>query len=178
MSVKNVLLALISEESRGVYQLKAAFEERTGHTWPMNIGQVYQSVQRMERDGLVEVVGEESQGNRSAEVYGITPDGRAVLAEWWATPIIRSRNERDDLVMRIAVAAGSDIDLRDLIQAQREATIKELRAVTKLMAKANPENLTAYLLIQRRIFDLESENRWLDHIESVALQAHKKGHQS
>lgn len=175
VSVKNVLLALMEDEPRGTYQLKALFEERTGNTWPMNIGQVYQTLQRMERDGLVEVVGRTSQGGRSADTYGLTDAGREALAHWWATPVLRSRTERDELVMRIAVASGSrSIDLRSLIQGQREATVRELRAVTKLLSKVTRGNLTAYLMLQRRIFDLESENRWLDHIESVALAAQVK----
>lgn len=175
MSVRDVLLALMEDEPRGTYQLKALFEERTGNTWPMNIGQVYQTIQRMERDGLVEVVGQTSQGQRTADVYGLTAAGREALAEWWATPVLRSRTERDELVMRIAVATGSrQINLRSLIQEQREATIRELRAVTKLLTKVSRDNLTAYLMLQRRIFDLESENRWLDHIESVALAAQAK----
>ncbi len=174
MSVKHVLLELLAEEPSGSYQLKQIFEERTGGTWPMNIGQVYQTAQRLERDGLIEVIGETGEGNRRAEIYGITDAGREVLSQWWATPILRSRTERDDLVMRMAVAAESRaIDVVDQIQQQRLATLRELRAVTSELRKLDSSNLTEHLLLQRRIFDLESEGRWIDHIEQIVTRAQR-----
>ena len=54
MSVRNAMLALVATKPEGVYRLKQSFEERVGGTWPLNIGQVYQTMQRLERDGLVD----------------------------------------------------------------------------------------------------------------------------
>ncbi|CUU53592.1 Virulence activator alpha C-term [Parafrankia irregularis] len=53
MSVRNGLLALLAERPMYGYQLRAEFEARTGSTWPLNIGQVYTTLRRLERDGLV-----------------------------------------------------------------------------------------------------------------------------
>lgn len=73
MAVKDSLLALLADRPAGVYQLTRQFEERMGRLWPMNIGQVYQTMGRLERDGLVEVVGKVSgETGRKAEVYGLT----------------------------------------------------------------------------------------------------------
>ncbi|MDP9801184.1 DNA-binding PadR family transcriptional regulator [Arcanobacterium wilhelmae] len=165
MAVRDVLLWLLAEQPQPVYQLRDEFEARTDHIWPMNVGQVYQTVRRLERDGLVESLGEVE--GKSGETYAIAGSGREVLDTWLAAPILRPRDERDDLVMRIAVGAGAARNLTADIHAQRMATLAEIRAMTKELSGIPEENLTAQLLAQRRIFDLEAQGRWLDHIERI-----------
>ncbi len=65
MSVRHALLALLSEGSKYGLQLRQEFEARTGEVWPLNVGQVYLTLQRLERDGLIE--SERRGPSRSAE---------------------------------------------------------------------------------------------------------------
>ena len=84
MSIKHSLLALLAGSPRYGYQLRGEFEERTGSTWPLNIGQVYTTLDRLERDGLVEKEGDDGEGH---VIYSITDAGRAEVMGWFAQPV-------------------------------------------------------------------------------------------
>ncbi|HEY7176716.1 MAG TPA: PadR family transcriptional regulator, partial [Micromonosporaceae bacterium] len=97
MSVKHGLLALLDRGPMYGYQLRAAFESSTGGAWPLNIGQVYTTLNRLERDALVNPLPEQDGGQRS---YEITAAGRAELASWFASPVERSDRPRDELAIK------------------------------------------------------------------------------
>ncbi len=169
MSVRNALLALVGQTPAGVYRLKQAFEEETGGAWPLNIGQVYQTMQRLERDGLVGSH-QETNAGRDSEVFTLTSGGRAELAHWWEEPVRRDRPERDELSMKLAMAAADpSVDISDLIQRQRKASMQTLRDLTRLKASADPTEIAWLLILERHVFELEAELRWLDHIEAETL---------
>ncbi|QPK81081.1 PadR family transcriptional regulator [Schaalia sp. ZJ405] len=169
MSVRNALLALVAQQPAGVYRLKQRFEEQTCGAWPLNIGQVYQTMHRLERDSLVTSHAETNAG-RDSEVFELTDAGRELLETWWCTPVSRDQPERDELVMKLAVAAADPtVDVAGLIQTQRRATLGALRDVTRLKASADEGEFAWQLILERHIFDLEAELHWLDHIESGAV---------
>lgn len=173
MSIKFALLSLLAERPAGVGQLRTTFEERTGHIWPVNVGQVYQTVQRLDRDGLVTVTGSEpGASGRHTDLYTPTDAGLTELRTWWAAPVLPPRHDRDDLVIKTAMAATAPPgqlpeDLTLLIHHQRLAVLDELRELTQLKASTPAVRSAARLLLERRIFDLESQVRWLDRIESL-----------
>ena len=178
MSVKFGLLALLDEAPSHGYNLKTAFERRTGGSWALNIGQVYTTIQRLERDGLVESIGSTDDDDRRE--YRITPTGRAQLATWFENPVVAEAPARDELTIKVllAVAAG-DVDVTTLLQRQRRASIEQLQAYTRRKAKADPERDVAFLiLLDALIFRTEAEIRWLDacdaRIRSLARTAPKK----
>src|SRR5215217_3876868 len=114
MSVRHALLALLSEGPKYGLQLRQEFESRTGEVWPLNVGQVYTTLQRLERDGLVESDGD---GGRSRKRYKITSAGSEELAGWLRTPPELVPPPRDELVIKVLVALqipGSDI--REIVQ--------------------------------------------------------------
>src|SRR4051795_5561280 len=122
MSVRLGLLALLDEQPMYGYQLHSTFKERTGDTWPLNIGQVYTTLSRLERDGLVEATGDDGEGH---QIYALTAAGRSELERWFATPVARGDRPRDELAIKLAVAFSvSDVDVREVIQAQRTATLR------------------------------------------------------
>jgi len=84
MSVRHALLALLSEGPKYGLQLRHEFEERTGEVWPLNVGQVYTTLQRLERDGLIESDGEEEAGPQKS--FHLTTAGGAELTTWLRTP--------------------------------------------------------------------------------------------
>ena len=88
MSVKHALLALLEQQPMYGYQLRVEFEQRTGTTWPLNVGQVYTTLTRLERDGLATAQGEDAEGH---VIYRITDAGRDEVASWFTTDLHRPR---------------------------------------------------------------------------------------
>src|SRR5689334_15699552 len=97
MSVKHALLALLSEGPKYGLQLREEFESGTGEVWPLNVGQVYTTLQRLERDGLVESDDTTEVGPQKG--FRITAAGAAELAGWLRTPPDLSSPPRDELVV-------------------------------------------------------------------------------
>lgn len=170
------------------YQLRAEFEQRTGETWPLNIGQVYTTLARLERDGLVEVVGhggvdelDEAAGagsDRQHVSYRATEAGRGEVSAWFATPVARTQPARDELAIKLAIAVTlPGVDVATIIQRQRSATMASLQDYTRLKrsgraaAPAEPADLAWSLVLDSLVFDAEAEVRWLDHCETRLRRA-------
>jgi DNA-binding PadR family transcriptional regulator len=168
MSVRQGLLALLEEQPRYGYQLRIEFEARTGATWPLNVGQVYTTLSRLERDGLVERAGEDDEGHA---LYRITEAGRADVQTWFETPVDRSAPPRDELAIKLAIAVTvPGVDVAAIVQRQRTATVRALQDYTRLKRKSSPDatehDLAWSLVLDSLIFAAEAEVRWLDHCES------------
>lgn len=174
MSVKLGLLALLAEEPMYGAQLRGEFEARTGGTWPLNVGQVYTTLGRLERDGLVEQdAGADEEGRIR---YRLTAPGLAEVESWWVTPVDRDDTPRDELVIKLALAVTTDnVDIPRVVQTQRTATLRHLRDLTRLKARAGDRrdsaggddfDLAWLLVLENLIFAAESEVRWLDHVET------------
>jgi len=162
MSVRHALLALLEEGPQYGYQLRAEFETRTGSTWPLNVGQVYTTLARLERDGLVSADGEDDEGH---VVYRITDTGRHEVATWFTSPVSRTQPPRDELAIKLAIAVTiPGIDLGAVIQQQRSATIAALQDYTRL--KRGATDLAWGLVLDSLVFAAEAEVRWLDHCEA------------
>lgn len=173
MSIRQSLLALLEQRPMYGYQLRAEFETRTGATWPLNIGQVYTTLSRLERDGLVAPGGADDDGHA---VYRITEAGRACLADWFGTPVSRTSPPRDELAIKLAMAVTvPGVDVRAVVQAQRTATIRALQDYTRLKARSTddtpPAALAWLLVVDSLVFAAEAEVRWLDHCESRLARA-------
>ena len=170
MAIRHGLLALLDEGPAYGYQLKAAFEERTGGTWLLNIGQVYTTLARAERDGLVAALEADDEGR---VVYEITRTGSDEVARWFAEPVRRDGAPRDELTIKLAVAVmAPGVDVGALVQAQRAETMRTLQSLTRLKMDADVEGDTAWLLVlERLLFDAEAEARWLDHVEARLRRA-------
>ena len=169
MSVRQGLMALLAQEPMYGARLRAEFEARTGGTWPLNVGQVYTTLSRLERDGLVVASGGDDEGRIE---YSLTDSGRAEISQWWLTPVRREASPRDELVIKLALAVTlSGVDVPAVLQAQRTATLKHLRDLTRLKARAEEpadgRDLAWSLVLENHLFAAEAEARWLDHIESA-----------
>ena len=151
------------------YQLRAAFEEAAGGTWPLNIGQVYTTLTRLERDGLVRALPEKEAGQRP---YEITEAGRADLAEWFATPIGQADRPRYELAVKLGLALTTPgVDVSAVVQAERGATMRRLQEYTRLKARADqPADLSWRLVLDAMLFQAEAEVRWLDHCEASLVR--------
>ncbi|WP_336321218.1 PadR family transcriptional regulator [Streptomyces lavendofoliae] len=178
MSIRHGLLALLERGPRYGSQLRTEFESRTGSTWPLNVGQVYTTLSRLERDGLVEQDGEDEAGHA---LYTITHAGRTELRVWFEKPVDRTSPARDELAIKLAMAVGAPgVDIRDVIQSQRRHTVKAMQDYTRLKAQAltalesgadrERDDVAWLLVLEQLIFQTEAEARWLDHCEARLIR--------
>ena len=191
MSVRLGLLALLADQPMHGYQLRQEFEARTGGTWPLNIGQVYTTLARLVRDGLVEPGGQDAtvQGpaastdgaparerdESATEQYVLTAAGQAEVDRWWTTPVARTSPARDELAIKLALAVTvPGVDVVDLVQRQRAESMRALRDFTRLAhtagSSAAPNDLAWSLVLDHLVFATEAEMRWLDHVEARVAQ--------
>ena len=175
MSVRQALLALLEQGPMYGYQLRAEFEQRTGATWPLNVGQVYTTLTRLERDGLVEGAGADDEGH---VVYRVTAAGRDEVATWFTTPVARTQPPRDELAIKLALAVTvPGVDVGTVIQQQRSATMTALQDYTRLKRDARVTraaeraDLAWGLVLDSLVFSAEAEIRWLDHCEARLRRA-------
>lgn len=167
MTVRLGLLALLDAGPKYGYQLHTSFKERTGDTWPLNIGQIYTTLARLERDGLVEPAGDDGDGH---QIYALTDEGRGELERWFATPVARADRPRDELAIKLAVALSvSDVDVREVLQTQRTATLRDLQELTRQKRLLGDDDLASALALDSLIYQAEAEARWLDSCEERLL---------
>ncbi|MBN9186261.1 MAG: PadR family transcriptional regulator [Microbacterium sp.] len=167
MSVKQSLLAILDQGPCYGYQLRTEFDRRTGSTWPLNVGQIYNTLDRLERDGLVTKGDADAQGHIYFE---ITDAGRAAVRTWLASPVQRAAGTRDELTIKLTVAMTlPGVDAAEVIEDQRSASAARLRALREQSADAaqDPEDLARSLVDDALRFAAEAEVRWLDHVRAV-----------
>ncbi len=164
MSIRYSLLAILDAGPRHGYALKSEFEAATGNVWPLNVGQVYSTLSRLERDGLV-LVAEDDDGQKT---YRISDAGRQELRRWFGTPVVREVVPRQELAIKLvfAMRAGPE-QVRDVVQHQLVATMGSLQEFTRLKATAERDGDLAWLMmLDALIFQAEAEARWLELCEA------------
>ncbi len=165
MTVKNSLLAILAQEPTHGYGLKSSFEKSTAGTWPLNVGQVYQTLNRLERDGLVESIPTDD-GDR--QTWQITDVGREALGTWYEEPVAQDPPIRDELAIKVLLAvSGDQVDVSAILQTQRKATLERIQELTLHKRKADPKaELPWILLVDALILKAEAEVKWLDLCEA------------
>jgi DNA-binding PadR family transcriptional regulator len=174
MSVRHALLALLSEGPKYGLQLREEFEARTGEVWPLNVGQVYTTLQRLERDGLVESGGGADEGPQKG--FRITSGGSEELAAWLRTPPDLSSPPRDELVMKVLVALRvPGVNVHDVIQAHRRYLVELMQQWTRLKEDEADFDLGLALVVDAELFRLDSVIRWLDAADGRLKRAAADG---
>jgi DNA-binding PadR family transcriptional regulator len=161
MSVRHALLALLSEGPKYGLQLRQEFEARTGEVWPLNVGQVYTTLQRLERDGLVESDDGAEEGPQKD--FRITPEGEEELATWLRTPPDLSSPPRDELVIKVLIALRlPGVDVHEVVQVHRRHLVQLMQEWTRLKEYAADRDVAFALVVDAELFRLDSVIRWLD----------------
>ncbi len=161
MSVRHALLALLSEGPKYGLQLREEFEARTGEVWPLNVGQVYTTLQRLERDGLVESDDTGDEGPQKG--FRITAEGLQELARWLCTPPDLASPPRDELVMKVLVAVRvPGTDVHEVIQAHRRYLVELMQQWTRIKEDEAEFDLGLALVVDAELFRLDAVIRWLD----------------
>ena len=169
MSVRYALLALLAEGPKYGLQLREEFEARTGEVWPLNVGQVYTTLQRLERDGLVQSDDaaqddqQKTQEKTPQKTFRITADGEAELAGWLRTPPDMTAPPRDELVMKVLVATRvPGTNVHDVIQVHRRYLVELMQQWTRIKEAEAESDLSLALVVDAELFRLDAVIRWLD----------------
>ena len=162
--MRELFLAMLAGESGHGYELKQSLQQRFGDLLPaLNTGQIYSTLSRLERDGLVVGTGVAGDSRRK-RVYELTDTGRAVLQEWIATPVPGARL-KDEFFMKLVVVASRDLaDPQALVDGQRREYLQSLRDLDALLT-ANGKGVSAELLVEGAVLHLKADLEWLDLIE-------------
>jgi len=166
--LKYVLLGILAERPRHGYDLKAAVDAAFGGTWPLNIGQIYTTLGRLDRDGLVECEIVEQEALPDRKVYRLTAVGRKELERWLEEPTRLAPPLHDEIFVKVLV--------HDLVLSEagpRVATITAARhdllgAMRSLGARldAEPAGSVTGLLLRAAIDRLAATADWLDDAEA------------
>lgn len=159
MSVQHLLLGLLEESSRHGYELKQVYDKRFGWDRPLKFGQVYSTLGRLERYGMVTVEGVEPGDGPNRKVYAITEDGVTDLERWLGEPEEPEAGLSQTLFAKVVLALLSGRDAEGFLSAQRAAHLEEMRHLTE--AKRSGSLRTA-LLADLALFHLEADLRWID----------------
>ena len=173
MSVRHALLALLSDGPKYGMQLRDEYEGATGDVWPLNVGQVYTTLQRLERDGLVE--SDDAAADERHKAFRITPQGETELGVWLRTPPGPTSPPRDELVTKVLVALRvPGVDVHDVIQAHRRQVVELMQQWTSLKGEGAEIDLPFALVVDAELTRLAAVTRWLDMAEKHVAKAGKK----
>ncbi len=187
MSVRHALLALLSEGPKYGLQLREEFEARTGEVWPLNVGQVYTTLQRLERDGLVESEGDGQDGAQKdgpqkdgpQKGFRITAAGVEELTGWLRTPPDMSSPPRDELVMKVLVALRvPGTNVAEVIQVHRRYLVELMQQWTRIKEDESESDMGLALVVDAELFRLDSVIRWLDAADGRIKRAAAGNNQS
>jgi DNA-binding PadR family transcriptional regulator len=170
MSVRHALLALLTEGPKYGLQLRDEFEARTGEVWPLNVGQVYTTLQRLERDALVESEGDGGVDAGPQKYFRITAAGRVDLESWLHTPSDPTP-PRDELVMKVLVALRlPGVDTDEVLQVHRRHVVELMQRYTRMKEDA-ADDLALALVADAEIYRLDGVIRWLDAADARLKRA-------
>jgi DNA-binding PadR family transcriptional regulator len=167
VTVREGLLALLADGPRNGHQLKTQFEAATAGVWPLNVGQVYTTLDRLARDGLVTRSAAPAEGFPGSKQYEITAAGRAALAAWWDLVPADEPPPRDELMLKVlfAAAVGTEHAVT-VITEQRTALVAQLQARRREQRGSKTENVVSAMVRDALIVRAEADLRWLDQCEA------------
>jgi DNA-binding PadR family transcriptional regulator len=173
MSIKYAILGLLADRPLHGYELKAAYEEQLVPATQLNYGQVYTTLERLGRDGLVahEVVSQVERPDK--KVYALTDEGRRQLHDWLATPSPLNLDLRNETFLKLTLSRRlEDVDPLEVLAIERRSGFERLHEVTGARAEADKEgtDLSTILLLDLAVLRLEAFLKWLDRCEEVLKQ--------
>lgn len=178
MSIRHALLSLLGEGPKYGLRLREEFEQRTGELWPLNVGQVYTSLQRLERDGLIESDAEEAADSRSSQKrFRLTGAGRDELTDWLRAPSGVTPPPRDELVIKVMVASTvPGVDLDEVLQVHRRHVVETMQRYTALKSRADEDDVGLALVVDAELFRLDAAYRWLEKAGALIARSGAPGH--
>jgi DNA-binding PadR family transcriptional regulator len=169
VAISHAVLALLTDGPCHGYQLRAAFEQAVGPQWGgLNIGHLYQVLDRLARDGQVSSALVPQSDRPDRRVYALTDAGRAELERWLAEPVERTGGYRDDLMLKLLAAArGGENEVVGVLDRQRRHELRRLKGLDQLARQHRDEPLVA-LLVEAATLHTKADLALLDRAETRA----------
>ncbi|MEU6239878.1 MULTISPECIES: PadR family transcriptional regulator [unclassified Streptomyces] len=159
MSIGHSLLGLLESGPRHGYDLKRAFDEKFGNDRPLHYGQVYSTMSRLLKHGMVEIDGVESGGGPERKRYAITDAGITDVERWLATPEKPAEYLQSTLYTKVVLALLTRRDAAGLLDSQRSEHLRAMRGLTE---RKRGGDLADQLICDHALFHLEADLRWLE----------------
>ena len=159
MSISHTLLGLLEAGPRHGYDLKRTYDERFGQDRPLHYGQVYSTLSRLLKNGLVEVTGVESGDGPDRKRYTITDAGVTDVKSWLRTPEKPAAYLQNTLYTKVVLALLSGRDAADILDIQRGEHLQAMRELTR---RKSAGDLADALICDHALFHLEADLRWLE----------------
>ncbi|HYQ67176.1 PadR family transcriptional regulator [Actinophytocola sp.] len=159
MSIGHTLLGLLERGPRHGYDLKREYDEHFGQDRPLHYGQVYATLSRLLKNGLIEETGVEQGGGPDRKRYAVTAEGVTDVQTWLSTPEKPELYMQSTLYTKVIIALMSERDAEDVLDTQRHA---HLRAMRELTARKLDGDLADQLICDHALFHLEADLRWLE----------------
>src|ERR1700704_6153001 len=169
VSLKYGVLGLLAEEPLHGYEVKNRFEAMLGGTWEVNIGQVYTTLRRLERDGLVRPAG--SRGDRGKLLYELPDAGRTAVDHWLAEPESGPQELREEIYVKLLLASRlANGDLGPLLSRQKRAYLQRLRDLNRLEDRARKDGRKDLArLVRGALLHTEAAIKWIDELSEMAI---------
>lgn len=159
MDTKLTLLGLLEAGSGYGYDLKNSWDRWFSETKPLAFGQVYGTLSRLARDGMIEAIGAEPGAGPERKRYAITDQGQAAVSEWMFTPEIPAASIQAELFAKTVIALMLGLNADRLLDLQRSEHVSRMRELTK---KKQGGDLSTILLADYAMFHIEADLRWID----------------
>ena len=172
MSIKYAILGILTEKDQHGYELKAEFDARVGEFWSLNFGQIYSTLDRLEKEGLVTHDRQSQEKRPDRKIFSVTDQGRIDLSEWLSTPITKVRALRDEFFIKLVFMDKDDpAAVLRLIEQQKMLHLRHMNRLTrkKLALKSetgNGDYLPTELLLDAGLFHAEADIKWLSLCET------------
>jgi DNA-binding PadR family transcriptional regulator len=167
MSVKYAMLGILAEKDLHGYELKSSFDEKVGEFWSLNYGQIYTTLDRLEKEDLVTHDRQAQDRRPDRKIYSITRKGKEELVQWLSTPVSKVRALRDEFFIKLVFMDKSDPrPILELIEKQKAHYLKQMnrlthRKVALKMKTGDPDSLTTELLMDAGLLHAEADIKWL-----------------
>ncbi len=157
------------------YELKEEFVSEIGQHWSLNFGQIYTTLDRLQRDGLICFQTVHESGGPDKKVYSLTVKGQDKLNNWFLTPVSADKRLKSEFYIKFILSlTTSGVDPKEIIQIQRKSLLEEMHQLVCLKSEADPiVQLSWILLLDSAALHIEADLRWLDMCE-VRLQKVKE----
>ncbi len=180
MSIKYALLGILAEKDLHGYEIKTSFDDKVGEFWSLNYGQIYSTLERLEKEDLVTHDRQAQDKRPDKKIFSITAEGRKQLEEWLAEPVSKLRALRDEFFIKLMfMDSNNPTAILELIEKQKALYLKQMNRLTqrKLALKKSAYNrhaLISELLIDAGLFHSEADINWLTLCESKIKAAMTK----
>jgi DNA-binding PadR family transcriptional regulator len=180
MSVKYAMLGILAERDLHGYELKSSFDEKVGDFWSLNYGQIYTTLDRLEKEDLVTHDRQTQERRPDRKIYSITPKGKQELEDWLSTPVAKVRALRDEFFVKLVfMDKRNPAPVLELIEKQKALYLKQMNRLTHRKVELKKQqrrhdSLTTELLMDAGLFHAEADIKWLTLCESKIRASLKK----